>query len=156
MSSAELYETFGERVLAYVSARVSNRQDAEDITAETFEKATRALPSYDETKASYSTWVYTIARNTMTDYFRKRRQFVVLSDEVASDGEIDDDLLAEETLEELAAALMRLPQDERDIVVLRYYHGLPLTEVAEKMRMSNGMVKLRHQSALTALRKELR
>ena len=155
MDGAELYATFGDRVLAYVSARVSNRQDAEDITAETFEKAMRALPRYDEAKASYSTWVYTIARNTMTDYFRKRRQFAVLSDEVASDEQVDDGLLSEETLEELARALARLSQDERDVVVLRYYHGLPLTEVADKMRMSYGMVKLRHQSALAALRNAL-
>ena len=155
MDGAELYATFGDRVLAYVSARVRNRQDAEDITAETFEKAMRALPRYDETKASYSTWVYTIARNTMTDYFRKRRQFVVLSDSVASDERLDDGLLKEEVLGELARALGHLSQDERDVVVLRYYHELPLTEVADKMRMSYGVVKLRHQSALATLRKAL-
>lgn len=155
MNGAELYAAFGDKVLTYVSARVDCRQDAEDITAETFEKAIRALPRYDEAKASYSTWVYTIARNTMTDYFRKRRQFVMVPGKLASDEMVDTRLLTEETLEELACALARLPQDERDIVVMRYYHRLPLTEIADKMHMSYGTVKLRHQNALAALRKAL-
>ena len=56
---------------------------------------------------------------------------------------------------ELAAALRKLPQQLMDIVVLRYYDGKPLTEIAQIMGLSYGAVKLRHQNALMLLRQTM-
>ena len=64
-------------------------------------------------------------------------------------------LLEQETLSELAAALNLLPQELRDIVVLLYYDRKPMTEIAELMHLSYGAVKLRHQKALTLLKRSL-
>ena len=55
-------------------------------------------------------------------------------------------------LDELAAALEQLPDELTDIIVARYYDRLPLTEIAERMGLSYGAVKLRHQKALLLLR----
>ena len=71
------------------------------------------------------------------------------------DSEIDDALLREESLGELAAALGKLPQDLRDIIILRYSSNLPLTEISQRMHISYGAVKLRHQKALDLLRTAL-
>ena len=68
---------------------------------------------------------------------------------------LDEGLLNSETLSELAGALKALPEELRAVIVLRYYDGKPLTEVAEIMGLSYGAVKLRHQSALAKLHKAL-
>ena len=69
---------------------------------------------------------------------------------------IDESLLRTETLGELAAALQKMPRELMDIVVMRYYDGKPLTQIAEIMGLSYGAVKLRHQNALELLRRALK
>ena len=68
---------------------------------------------------------------------------------------MDEGLLQTETLSELASALRKLPQQMMDIIVLRYYDGKTLTEIAQMMGLSYGAVKLRHQNALLMLKKNM-
>ena len=155
LSLEQVYTDYYGRVMGYISARIRNRADAEDLCSEVFLKVQRKLEEYDDTKASVSTWIFTITRNTLIDFFRRSRPTEEL-DETLSDGvELDEDLLNEESLSELAAALKKLPRQLMDIVVLRYYEGKPLTEIAGMMGLSYGAVKLRHQNALILLREQL-
>ena len=77
------------------------------------------------------------------------------NENMAVDDSIDDDILNDETLEELAEALEKLPTQLREIIVLRYYDGMPLTEIAKKMSLSYGAMKLRHAKALEMIRKSM-
>ena len=95
--------------------------------------------------------IYTEFSGKVMGYIRARIRDENLSDNV----ELDEDLLNQESLSELAAALRRLPQQLMDIIVLRYYDGKPLTEIAEIMNLSYGAVKLRHQNAVIMLREAL-
>ena len=72
-----------------------------------------------------------------------------------ADNNVVDYLLKPVDEEELAAALKRMPEELRDLIVLRYYDNKPLTEVADLMGLSYGAVKLRHQKALGILKKAL-
>ena len=147
-----IYQEYSGKVMGYISARVQRRADAEDLCSEVFEKVIRKMEGYDQEKASVGTWIYTITRNTVIDYFRKNRPTAELDENIASDGEVDDSLLNNETLSELAQALKKLPQELQDIVVLMYHDGIPMTEVAKMMHLSYGAVKLRHQKALNMMR----
>lgn len=120
-----------------------------------FEKVQRKLAEFDPAKASVSTWIFTITRNTVIDHYRRSKPSEELDENLADDGELDESLLNQEMLGELARALKALPAQMRDIIVLRYYDGRPLTEIADMMGLSYGAVKLRHQSALAKLRKAL-
>ena len=155
MSMEEIYMAYHKKVMGYLSVRLSSRADAEDLCSEVFEKVQRKLPTYDQQKAAVGTRVFTITRNTLIDFFRRKKPQEELDENIAEDGEIDDSLLNAETLSELASALQALPQQLRDIVVLRYYDGKPLTEIAEMMGLSYGAVKLRHQNALLLLREKM-
>ena len=147
-----IYEEYRGKVMGYIRARIRNYADAEDLCSDVFEKIQRKIDSFDETKASLSTWIFSVTRNTLIDRFRRNRPWEE-PDENLSDGtEVDEGLLQAETLGELAGALKKLPQQLMDIVVLRYYDGLPLTEIAKKMNLSYGAIKLRHQNALMLLR----
>ena len=103
-----------------------------------------------------STWIFTITRNTVIDYFRRNKVMDEPDENIAAEGEIDDELLSQETLSELAAALNKLPEELQDIIVLAYYDGKPLTEIAMMMRLSYGAVKIRHQKALALLKAEMK
>lgn len=151
----QIYREFYGKVMGYICARIKRRADAEDLTSEVFEKIFRRYDQYDETKSSVSTWVFTITRNTLIDHFRRIKPQEELDENMSDSSEIDEGLLQNESLEELAAALRRMPEELRDLIVLRYYDNRPLTEVADMMGLSYGAVKLRHQKALVLLRKAL-
>ena len=148
----QIYTDYYKKVMGYISARIRSRADAEDLCSEVFEKVQRKLSDFDPSKASVGTWVFTITRNTVIDHFRRTRPSGELDENMAGDFEVDASILHTESLSSLAAALKQLPTELRDIIVLRYYDGKPLTEIAEMMRLSYGAVKLRHQSALVKLK----
>ena len=67
----KIYRDYHGKVCGYIRSKINSAQDAEDITSDVFVKVYEKLDTFDETKASLSTWIYTITRNTLTDYFRK-------------------------------------------------------------------------------------
>ena len=150
-----LYSQYSGKVMGYIHARIRNRADAEDLCADVFEKVQRKLDGFDPSKASVSTWIFTITRNTVIDFFRRSKPSEELDENLSDNIELDEGLLNSETLSELAAALKRLPPQMMQIIVLRYYDGKPLTEIAEIMHLSYGAVKLRHQNAVLMLRESL-
>ena len=148
----QIYTDYYRKVMGYIRARIRNEAEAEDLCSEVFEKIQRKLDGYDSTKAALGTWIFSITRNTLIDHYRRSRPGEELDENMAEEGELDENLLHTESLSELAAALKKLPQQMMDIIVLRYYDGKPLTEIAQMMNLSYGAVKLRHQNALMLLR----
>ena len=150
MTNAEqIYLQYHDKVRAYVRGKIQDPHDVEDLVSAVFMKIVQKLDSYDPAKASVSTWVYTITRNTVTDHFRTRHTMVVLEDYMADEqlAEITDD-----ALDSLADALLALKERERDLIVLHYYTGHTLKETAEMMSMSYINAKVIHKKALAALR----
>ena len=152
----KIHDLYHSKVMSYICARVQRRADAEDLCEDVFEKVYRKLGGYDQGKASLSTWIFTITRNTVIDYFRRYRPTDEPDENLASDETVDEGLLSRETLGELAAALKKLPQEQQDIIVLLYCDRKPLTEIAMLMHLSYGAVKIRHQKALASLREMMK
>lgn len=150
-----IYTEYHSKVAGYIRARIRSEADAEDLCADVFEKIFRKYDEYDREKAALGTWIFTITRNTLIDFFRRNKPSEELDENLSDDTELDADLIRTETLSELAAALRRLPEQMRDIIVLRYYDGKPLTEIAKIMNLSYGAVKLRHQNAVAMLRQAM-
>ena len=155
VSIDQIYTDYSGKVMGYIRARIRSSADAEDIHAEVFEKILRKIEGFDPEKASLSTWIFTITRNTVIDFFRRSKPSEELDENLSDNIELDEDLLNSETLGELAAALKSLPPQMMQIIVLRYYDGKPLTEIAQMMNLSYGAVKLRHQNAVLMLRSAL-
>ena len=151
----QIYTEYGGKIMGYIRARIRNTADAEDLCSEVYEKILRKADDFDPEKASLNTWIFTITRNTVIDHFRRMKPTEELDENLSDNEELDVDLLNQESLGELAAALRSLPRQLMDIIVLRYYDGKPLTEIAEMMDLSYGAVKLRHQNAILMLRKAL-
>lgn len=159
MSVAEkaeaLYLECYPKVRRYVAARVRDPQEAEDLVSEVFLKVYQKLDSFDGTKASLSTWVYAITHNAVIDYYRTSRVHSELPETLASGEDLEETLCRADTLEALAAALETLEQRQRDIIILRYYRGMTLRDIARRMGLSYSYMKALHNSALAALRRKL-
>lgn len=151
----QIYAEYGGKIMGYIRARIRGKADAEDLFSEVFERIIKKLDDFDPEKASLNTWIFTITRNIVIDHFRRTKPSAELDENLSDGTELDEDLLNTESLSELASALRSLPQQMMDIIVLRYYDGKPLTEIAELMGLSYGAVKLRHQNALLMLRNAL-
>ena len=153
-----IYTQYRDKVFGFVRSKIVNQTEAEDIVQTVFLKVYSNLDKYDETKASLSTWIYTITRNTVYDYLKEKRGHPVLElvdNTVDSAEEPDDSLLNQEALEELACALQKLPQNQRDIIILIYYHGKPKTEVAKILDITYGQLRYLHEKALSRLKETL-
>lgn len=150
---AEIYEQFSSKVLHYIQSRVCDSYLAEDLCSEVFVKIYDKLGSYDPDKSALSTWVFTIARNTLTDYYRTRRITEEIPETLACAGSFEDDICRDEMLETLADALESLDSRSREIIVLRYYSGMTLKAISERLGISYAYIKVLHNKALAALKK---
>ena len=151
-----IYLDYKEKVAAYVRSRVADPYAAEDVVSEVFQKVYQKLESYNESRASLSTWIYTITRNTVIDYYKKSKTQSLSLDEVAA-AEVPDESSADENdLEELADALEKLSERERDLIILHYYRGYTLKRIAGMFGMSYINAKVIHGKALSALRKSIK
>lgn len=149
-----IYTQYCDKVSRFVRSKIHYPNDVEDIVQTVFLKVYSNLDKYDEIKASFSTWIYIITRNTVYDYLNDKRDHPVLElieNTEESEEKTDDSLLNQEALEELACALQKLPQNQRDIIILIYYKNLDRRKVAEMFGMTYGQVRYLHDKAIKRL-----
>ena len=131
---------------------MANDADTEDVVAEAFLKAARSFQSYDPTRARFSTWVVTIARNCMISHFRKARPAAALEDVpqemYAVDGgqeTVDDSLFARKLL-------LCLTDTECELVLLKYRNGMRNIEIAHDLGLNPSTVSTKLANALAKMR----
>ena len=152
----EIYREYYEKVFRMICSKVSNATVAEDLTANVFVKVCAKWDTFDGNRASLSTWIYRIAQNTVIDYYRTRRVHAEIPEDLAQESDIEDSMLNNELLEELADALRKLPERDRDLVILHYYRGLTIKEAALKLGMSYSNAKLVHNRSIAKLQRLLK
>ncbi|MBR3251343.1 MAG: sigma-70 family RNA polymerase sigma factor [Erysipelotrichaceae bacterium] len=146
----EIYEEYYQKVFSYINSRINNYHDSEDLCEDVFTKVFKNLEKFDESKSALSTWIFNITKNTLIDFYRTRHDSYELLDNY--EYEEEKNAVSESELADLATALNRLSSEERDIIVLKYYEGYSLKEIGEKMSLTYGVVKLRHNSALEKMK----
>jgi RNA polymerase sigma-70 factor (ECF subfamily) len=132
---AELYRRYRVRVYWYLRARTPNDDDAADLTQQVFVLALSQLRRYREGKASFATWLFTIARNAAIDFHRRRRTTVEWEGLPAAlhptnDRDLAADLVRREALTRLSQLVATLPPDKRELLALRYGADLTVPEIA--------------------------
>lgn len=151
-----LFHTYREKVLSYARHYLGNLQDAEDAASQVFLKIQEKWHTYDPARSAVSTWIYAITRNEVRDVLRRRSREPGAAEDFghvpARELTPEEALSAKARLEDLEAALEKLPERERDIVILRFYSGLPSREVAARMGLSDGNVRYLQTQALRKLR----
>lgn len=155
---AELYERYFDKIYRYVSIKIGDKVEAEDMTQQVFLKAVQSISSYKWQGVPFSAWLYRIAHNQVVDYFRKKsKQATVPLDESLATASDDPVSATERSLdvEELLSATKRLTEAQREVISLRFSSELSIIQVARIMGKSQGAVKALQHSAIVALRKAL-
>ena len=155
MDKEKIYRDYHGKVFGYVRSKINSVEDAEDLAADVFLKVYEKLDSFDESRASLSTWIYTITRNTLTDYFRTRKVFSEIPEALEDGSSLENDVCRVEMLEILAKALEALDGRERDIIILRFWSGRTLKEITAQMGISYAYGKVLQNKAFEKLRKLL-
>lgn len=152
----ELCDRYIGKIYSFILKRVGNVQDAEDITSIVFEKVIVNLASFDESRASFTTWIYRIALNSVTDHFRSRgrRRELSLDDGSTSLSAVADDEAARADAGMLLIDMLKeLPPRYREAVSLRYFAGLKVQEVAETLGITESAASKRILRGLEELRR---
>ena len=137
-----LYTDLLPRVYNFMRYRLGDSPEAEDLTATTFEKAWRARWRYRNDRGAFSTWLFTIARNVATDYYRRQQPDVSLESLPEQADPAVPERLAEQQdeLSRLGALLAQLPPRERELVALKYGAGLTNRFIAKLTGLSESNV----------------
>ena len=153
-----LYEKYHTSVYRYLYYRVGDVHTAEDLTSEVFLRMIRYLPDYRPEGSSFQTWLFQIAHNLTVDHFRKasNRNHVPLDENIiAPELDMDASIDRRLTSARLLWGLSRLNEYQRDVIVLRFVIGLPVSEVALTLNKTEDTIKGLQRRGLAALRKML-
>lgn len=153
-----IYRQHADAVYAYIRARVAQDADAQDITAQTFVAALRAIKRFDPARSSIRTWLIGIARHKLADHWRKHPAKVGLDavKQAANPGPSVDELVGLRLdMAAVRAALAQLPADRAEVIQLRLLGGLSTAETAKSMGRSEGAIKMLLLRALKDLRRLL-
>jgi len=152
---AELYDRYAGLIYGLALRLLGDRPLAEELVQDVFLAVWRNAGSFDPSRAGFSTWVYRIARNRITDLDRRRRARPRPAEgEVAERAEGDAAGALPEALD-VAEALSRLSPEHRELLVLAYFRGLTQREISEATGLPLGTVKSRTSAALRSLRRRL-
>jgi len=166
---AEIVQRYRPQIFSLIVRMVHAREEAEDLTQETFIKAFHSLPSFNAEYA-FSTWLYKIAVNNCIDFFRKKRLKTTSIDTPipAKDGDLqrefpdepskwpDSSLIEQEHKNYIQSAIDSLPVKYRDAIVLRHVHDKSYEEIADELQVPIGTVKVRIFRAREMLKRKLR
>ena len=138
-----LYDRHAAAIYRFVFARLRNAASAEDVTAEVFLKALRAISHYQPRERPFICWLYRIADNAVADHFRRQRPTAELSDGLP-DGNMpmDDAAIRHLEVEDVWQLVERLPRQQRLAMILRFGQDRSDHEIALVMGKSDAAVKL--------------
>ncbi len=159
----ELVKMYQKRAYAIAYGFVGNREDALEMAQEAFARAFKAMGRFD-TKMPFYPWLYRIVRNTCLNHIKKRRR----RGETSLDGLMesgfdvpakvtapDESAILAELSHSIAAALERVSDDHREIILLRHIHEYSYKEIAELLEIPPGTVMSRLYAARRSLRAAL-
>ena len=155
MDFERLFDEHYDKVYVYISRRVNNPADAEDLTADVFYKAF-AYP-YDPKLAKFSTYIYTIAGNVIKNHYRYTsvRGIQPEPDEnLSDDTDITEDLITREEYDYLLKVLKTIPGKQYDVIYRRYFLEQSFREIGEALGITEVYARKLHERSLDTMRKK--
>lgn len=136
-------ERHQQSIFRFTLRLLGNNEEAQDVTQEAFLAAFVSLSGYDSSRAAFSTWLFTIARNRCINLLKRKRPIALDLPDSISDVTSADPIVRQELSQQLDRALSALPVEQRSAFVLAEIEELPYDEIARIERTSLGTVKSR-------------
>lgn len=164
---SRLIERHSRRVRDYIRMMVKDNDVADDILQETFIKAVRVIDEGRYTdNGKFLSWIMRIAHNQVIDYFRAQKQnrqvnesnagYNVLGTLRFAEKNVEDRMVADQIEADVRSLVEMLPDEQREVVMMRYFSGLSFKEIAEQTNVSINTALGRMRYALINLRKMIR
>jgi RNA polymerase sigma-70 factor, ECF subfamily len=147
-----LYVRYADDVQRFVNGLVRDHHEAEDITQNVFAKLMTAINKYEERAVPFDAWILRVARNAALDYLRAKRAIPTEEVRLADTGRAQTALDRGRALRQ---ALEELPEDQREVLVLRHIVGLSPVEIADTLDKSESSVHGLHHRGRRSLRHNL-
>jgi RNA polymerase sigma-70 factor, ECF subfamily len=148
-----LYVRYADDVCGFVRSIVRDHHEAEDITHNVFAKLITAIHRYEPREVPFAAWILRVSRNAALDHVRARRQ--IPFEEVRTTDEGHEQVGFDRS-QSLREAFHRLPQDQREVLVLRHIAGLSPSEIARRLGKTESSVHGLHHRGRGALQAALR
>jgi RNA polymerase sigma-70 factor (ECF subfamily) len=152
----QLYDIYLDRIYRYVLYQVKDRMTAEDITEEVFIKAWKAIVSCKGKGQTFSSWIYRIAHNHTINSLRDVRKYTSIEMENITEfnsPNLEFEMTQEQ--QELLDAVAELPENQGQVITLKFVEGLENREIAKIMGKSEGAIRILQLRALTTLRQKI-
>lgn len=152
----QYYLKYFPQVYGYILKKIFFEQAAEDLTMDVFYSVWDKFDSFDESKATFQTWLYVIVNNKLKNYYRDRKEIVELDESLACENNQADEVIESIQLQylrdHLYVALESLSELQRQIVIYRYFNEMNASEIAYHMGLSPGNVRIHLKRALDKIR----
>lgn len=164
---SQLIDRHSNRVRDYIRMMVKDHDLADDILQETLIKAVQVIDDgrYADT-GKFLSWMLRIAHNKVIDYFRSQKSAKTINESESgynvlgtlrfADSSVEDRLISEQIATDVRRMVDHLPEEQREVVMLRYYSGLSFQEIAEQTNVSINTALGRMRYALINLRKMIK
>ena len=164
---SQLIDRHTHRVRDYIRMMVKDNDVADDILQETFIKAVRVIDEgrYADT-GKFLSWILRIAHNQVIDHFRSQKNAKTVSESDAgynmlgtlrfAERTVEDAMISSQIEEDVRRLIERLPAEQREVVMMRYYSGLSFQEIADQTDVSINTARGRMRYALINLRKMIK
>lgn len=150
-----LYKTHFIGIYRFIRSRVKTTLDAEDVSSRVFLKAFEAVHSYDVQQASFKTWLFTITRRRIIDHYRTQKNHATI-DELEGlpvSPDIHKKLDQNFEIKKIKNLLEALSESQREVIELRFFAELSVTETAKVLACSEDAVRALQYRALKKIRK---
>ncbi len=153
----QLYEKYIDQIYNYIFFRTSNGKDAEDICSRVFLRALKHIERYEDRGYPFSAWLYRIAHNLVVNWYRdsERSDEISLADQYPPptiEGTIEDRLEKKDEERQLMAIINSLPEDRKELLILKHVEDLTNYEIGQIMDRTEGAIKALYHRTLESLR----
>ena len=156
----EIMTKYGQEILQLVYSYVKNKEIAEDLTQDIFVKCYKSLSTY-KGKSKLRTWLWRIAINHCKDYLKSwyNKNVLITENEYVYSGKqnesVEQTVIQQDDDQQLAAVVMSLPINYREVIYLFYFEELPIKEIAAVLQVKENTVKTRLRRAKELLKERL-
>ncbi len=153
---AEIYDAYVNKIYRFVYYRTNHKETAEDITSVVFMKSMNKISSYSFEKGTFSSWLYKIARNSVIDYYRSKKDVDDIDDfwNLGEDSNLDSRVDANMKLDEIKEYLKKFSDEQREIIMMRIWDGLSYKEISEITGKNVGALKVTVSRILKKIKNE--
>lgn len=160
---SRFYDLYVKKIYRFAYLKVGSREEAEDLTSETFLKAWEYFSRTPNHKINnVKAFFYQVANNLITDFYRKKKLIPFSLDRLEGANKLADGQISEfekiekdEEVSRLMSALKNIPENYANIIIWYHLEELEISEIAEILKKSEGTVRVTIHRALKALKKEL-